>query len=82
VGGNELPTSFTDKNTYQKIQRRRRTTTTITITATGEVRFVHSFKRENEREWVRTNCRLVLPILICFKSDEEEEQQHQHPQEK
>ena len=53
MGGNELPTSFTNINTYQKIQRRRRkrtTTATTTTIITGEVRFFHLFNHLKERE--------------------------------
>jgi len=76
VGRNELPTSITDNNTYQKRRRRsgRRRRRTTTTTFPGEVIFVHSFNhsKEIERDWVGTNCRLVLPILIRIKRDEYE----------
>ena len=58
MGGTELPTSITNTNTYQKVQRRTTTTTTLP----GVIIFVHSFirpivqsfnrskERERERE--------------------------------
>ena len=49
VGGNELPTSITDNNTYQKRRRRRRRRTTST-SSPGEVIFGYSFNRSTERE--------------------------------